>query len=100
MKQMSVDDSLVVHLNYDREDLPQSVKEFRPILFQEGDAFCCLLGPDPRIGVFGCGQTKEEAIKDWDADFRQRIKDRKNPSRNEVTQYILDTMATSKSKVW
>ncbi|MHA4810830.1 hypothetical protein ACX0G9_22170 [Flavitalea flava] len=103
MTQMQVDDSLVIYINYDAGGWPQSFKEFRPVLYQEGNLFCCLLGPDQKIGIFGCGETKEEAIKDWDCDFNRRIKLAESHTHNinnEVTQFLLDSLATHKKDVW
>jgi hypothetical protein len=100
MKQMEVDASRVIRLDYEAESLPKAVREFRPLVFQEGDLFCCVLGPNPQIGVFGCGATQEEAIKDWNEDLKRKIRDGAGRTQNEVTQYILDTMSLSKNDIW
>lgn len=45
----------------------------RPVVFKEGNGYCCLLGPDPQTGVMGCGDTPEAAIADWDARLRVHL---------------------------
>jgi len=52
----------------------------KPVIFQEGNPFCCLLGTDPQAGVFGCGDSLKEAIADWDQHLKERIK---APIRND-----------------
>ena len=68
---MKVEQSAIIRIDYDADDLPPTAKEYKPILFREGNLICCLLGTDPRSGIFGCGATLTEAIKDWDADFKR-----------------------------
>lgn len=54
-------------------NLPPSVKMFRPLVFQDSDGVCVVFGPDPQEGIFGCGPTIEEALKDWDDHLKIRI---------------------------
>ncbi len=44
-----------------------------PTVFKDGNSYCCLLGSDPQSGVFGCGATPEEAIKDWEKNLRTHL---------------------------
>lgn len=68
---MKVDQNAIIRIDYDADDLPATAKAYKPVLFREGNLICCLLGNDPRDGIFGCGSTLSEAIKDWDADFKR-----------------------------
>lgn len=80
--------------------LPPAVKEFRPLVYQEGNAYCCVLGPNPQAGVAGCGSSPQDALMDWNEDFKRRIQNKANVHRNEVTQFLLDSLAISKKDVW
>lgn len=98
MKQMVISDEVVVHLDYGSGDLPAAVRQFKPVVYKEGDLFCCILGPDRKSGVFGCGVSLKEAIKDWDVNFHKRL----NAGRedDEVAQFLRDNLSVSKKDVW
>jgi hypothetical protein len=86
MKQPSVDHSAIVNIDYEARDIPSAAKEFKPVVFHDGDAFCCMLGPDPQAGIFGCGRTPEEAVRDWDLHFGERLA--KPYENDELVKYI------------
>jgi hypothetical protein len=44
-----------------------------PIVFKEGNMFCCLLGPNPQTGVMGCGDTAELALADWNEQLKEHL---------------------------
>ena len=69
-----------MELDYQANDVPATVKEFKPVVFHDGNAYCCMLGPDPQEGIFGCGESPEEAIKDWANHFDERLA---NPIEND-----------------
>ncbi|MCW3109949.1 MAG: hypothetical protein JWQ09_4455 [Segetibacter sp.] len=73
MEQLNVPEEMKVAIDYENEELPETVKTLRPLVFKEGDGFCCLLGPDPQAGVFGCGQTPREALDDWDKHLHEKV---------------------------
>jgi hypothetical protein len=98
MKQMQVPQSMLVDINYDDQSIPDSVREFRPAVYRDGDSFCVLLGEDPQAGIFGCGETKEQAIKDWDTHFSERVN--AHAKDDDLLQYIEDSRRTSKKDVW
>jgi hypothetical protein len=98
MEQMNVADEQKLPIDYDNPDLPSSVKTFRPLLYQDGDWICVVLGPDPQTGVFGRGTSTEEAISDWDNHLQDLI--RYHKEEDEVAQYIADTLKASVKKVW
>jgi hypothetical protein len=45
----------------------------KPVVFKEGDSFCCLLGPDPQTGIFGCGPTPKQALSDWEEHLKEYL---------------------------
>jgi hypothetical protein len=97
MEQMNVPDDQKLPVDYDSPELPNSVSIFRPLVFQDGDSVCVVLGPDPQGGVFGRGATDEEALNDWDNHLQDLIKYHKED--DELAQYILDTLKASVKKV-
>lgn len=98
MKQMVISEEAVVHVNYESADFPATVRQFKPVIFKEKDSFCCILGPDKETGVFGCGRSVKEAIKDWDASFHKRLSNYKED--DEVARFLLDSLSVSKKDVW
>ena len=70
MKQLSISPELVVDVN-----LEGAAAVLKPVVFHEGNAYCCILGPDPVEGVFGCGDTPAEAIADWDETLQLRLQE-------------------------
>lgn len=98
MKQMAVDENLVVNVDYESGSLSAAMRQFKPVLYREGEQFCCLLGPGPDTGIFACGATEDEAISRWDQAFKERLQSRSDG--DEVATFIRDTLATSKKDVW
>jgi hypothetical protein len=98
MEQMNVPEQMKVKVDYTHTDLPPSVRAFRPLLFRDGKLFCCILGPDIKKGVFGCGDTPDDAFLDWDKNYQLRVKSTND--NDEVAQYLKDVMKTSVKKVW
>ena len=86
MKQLEVPAEMKVEIDMNDKNVPDSAKTFQPVLFKDGNSFCCVLGPDSQEGVFGCGQTPVEALKDWDKNLQQRktVTDK----NDEVALYI------------
>ena len=72
MKQMNIKEELKVDFNYNGPNVPGTVKALRPLVYQEGGAFHCVLGPDTQTGVYGTGNTAEEATMQWAAILDQR----------------------------
>jgi hypothetical protein len=98
MKQMSMKGLETVSIDYNSGDVPSSAKEFKPAVYKDRSMFCCILGPNPETGVFGCGDTLHEALTDWDRHLQERIKE--PGDGNEVTNYIKDTLAATKWAIW
>jgi hypothetical protein len=97
MRQMNVPEEMKVKIDFSAPGIPSSVKMFRPLVFHDGDAFCCVLGPDPQLGVFGCGETLEKALTDWDGHLKEQIS---QDRESDVSKYIVDTLEASPEKVW
>jgi hypothetical protein len=98
MEQMNVEESMKVAIDFSEENLPKSAKKLQPLVFQEGDSYCCLLGPDPQAGVFGCGNTPIAAIQDWDSHLSRRLAH--TSENDEVIQYVKDVYKADNTEVW
>jgi hypothetical protein len=72
MKQMEIPEEMKIDIDYN-DIFPLSVGKLRPQVFRDGDHYCCLLGPNPAEGVFGCGETVTEALLDWDDQMHKRV---------------------------
>jgi hypothetical protein len=73
MQQMNTEGLNTIDLALLQDDLPESVRLLRPVLWQEGDHYCCLLGADRQTGVFGTGKSPESAMLDWDRHLSERL---------------------------
>lgn len=71
MKQSSIDKE-IVHIDYTREDIPASVKNFLPSIYRDGERYHCILGTDKDTGIFGSGNSIEEAIIEWDKSYQEK----------------------------
>ena len=97
MKQFDVDESLKVDVDYEADWMPPSVRQFRPLVFRDGDGLTAALGSDPQTGIFGSGATAEEALQDWDQHFRQwQQGEEKDP---ELQTFVQDTLDASVKKL-
>ena len=76
----------VIAIDLDAADVPESVREFHPILFKDGSEFCCILGPDAETGIMGRGHSAAEAM----ANFDQKVSKLKaNPvTGDDVSDFI------------
>ena len=98
MIQMKINPEMKIELDLTSKKFSREVITLLPEVFKEGNSFCCLLGPDPQEGIFGCGDTPDEAISDWENSLRKRIE---HPSeKDEVAQYVIDSLNTHKKDVW
>ncbi|MDQ0638480.1 hypothetical protein QF042_002045 [Pedobacter sp. W3I1] len=48
-------------------------KKLSPSVFRDGDYVCVLYGEDPKHGVFGRGNSVEEALDDWENNLRKAV---------------------------
>lgn len=90
MVQMHVAPQDRVDVNFQRESLPISIKIFQPVLFQDGEGYGCLWGPDFHAGIYGQGKTAEEALSNWDLHLRDRIKSKDH--EDDVAQHVINIL--------
>ena len=93
MNQIHVATGNPVRLDFRNEELPITVKLFRPKLYQDDQGYYCLFGPDPDAGISGYGNTKDEALFNWDTELKVRI--RSNDLTDEAAQYALEILDDS-----
>lgn len=98
MIQMKISEDAIIPIDYDSNELSDFVKELRPVVFMEGDSFCCLLGPNQQEGIFGCGDSSDEAIEDWEKTLNKRLD--KAEDDDEIANYVKDSLNASNRKVW
>lgn len=72
MKPAGIDDKDIVNVDYRKYD--EATQTIKPTVYIDGDSYCCLSGEDPESGVFGCGDTPDEAIKDWREALKNELK--------------------------
>ena len=46
---------------------------YKPRLFQDGDMWCALLGDDIQVGIAAFGKSPQDALHEWDKEFRKPI---------------------------
>ncbi|MGK9125884.1 hypothetical protein M1D52_20190 [Olivibacter sp. SA151] len=73
MDQMRLSQDARISINYESTDLPSSFRLLRPLIFQDGNEFICLFGPDLETGIFGLGFTVSDAIIDWESKLKDRL---------------------------
>ena len=74
--------------------LTGAAKALQPILFKEGKDFCCLLGPNPQEGVFGCGDTPKQALNDWESHLKEHLATAADS--DQVVQHVKKILAKNK----
>lgn len=67
-------------------------KALQPIVFKDGNSYCCFLGTDPQIGVFGCGDTPQDAVGEWDKNLKEHLS--KSDEKDEVVIYVKAVLAS------
>ena len=67
MKNISLEKERI-HADYSAAGVPESIKNFRPDMYRDGDQYCCILGSDSDA-IVGCGSTVEEAMQKWDEAY-------------------------------
>ncbi|MEQ7801905.1 hypothetical protein ABDJ41_19065 [Pedobacter sp. ASV1-7] len=55
MENDSIDSQGQIDVDYGQ--YAEAVEKLKPKVYQQGDRFCCLSGPDQETGIFGCGDT-------------------------------------------
>jgi len=67
-----------------------------PTVFKDGDSYCCITGSNPKTGVFGSGNTPEEAVKNWDDQLKEHLS--KAGKNDEVVQYVNEILRNKASE--
>ncbi len=98
MEQMKVAEERIIQLNYEDEKLSLGVRELRPVVFEGGGGYFCVLGPSVERGITGSGTTIENALIEWEAALEKRIQ--KRDDDDEVALYAADVLQASNRKVW
>jgi hypothetical protein len=86
MKQMNIDPEQIVEAEYTGAAIA-----LKPIVFKDGDSYCCVLGPDPQQGVFGCGDTPAEALAEWETNLQLRLKNANQD--DEVVRAVMEIIS-------
>jgi hypothetical protein len=73
--------------------IPENARTLRPLVWQDENSYCVLLGPDPKAGVFACGETVRSALKNWDTNLKSVLATKKTGS--ELAQFIQDALNAS-----
>ena len=83
---MSTQGLETVFMDFEAPGVPDSVREYHPVVYKEGTDFCCILGPDPQTGIFGQGATIPEALADFDSHLKKL---KENPIKGDpVSDFI------------
>lgn len=67
-------------------------KVLNSTVFKEGNSYCCILEPNPQVGVFGCGDSPIEAVNDWDKNLKERLS--KSDEKDEIVIYVKSILAS------
>jgi len=67
-----------VELDYNCPSLPASVRLLKPRLLMSDVGFFCLLGENPRTGIYGCGISQQQALTDWVNRLKTRVQSEAN----------------------
>jgi len=71
MKRMSIDKEIML-VDFTREDIPASVKNFQPSVYRDGEMYHCILGTERDTGIFGSGKSIDEAMVEWDHAYQEK----------------------------
>ena len=70
MKDASVEKEKIA-VDYTQANLPDSVKNFMPEVYRDGDRFVSVLGSAPNA-ITAEGSTVEEALGSWDEAYQAK----------------------------
>lgn len=59
--------------DYQSAALPQSVRIWKPLVYQDGASYKCCFPEYPWNYIKGCGQTPELAMEDWARDLSREM---------------------------
>jgi hypothetical protein len=64
-----------IKVDFVGDSVPDSVKNFMPDVYADGDKYVCVLGSGDSV-ITGEGESIEAAMKNWDEKYQQ-----KNPKK-------------------
>ncbi len=73
MQSMNIYRSLIVPVNYDLPDNSRFIRRLRPMVYRQGDEYCCMIGSDQQGTIFGRGAAPGIAIKNWEDNLVRRL---------------------------
>ena len=95
---MIIDQAAIVDIDFTAADVDRTLKTLQPVVFQEGEHFCCHLGPNMEQGILGTGDTPEAAIEAWKAALKQRVQTATED--DELATFVKDSLNFTKNDVW
>jgi hypothetical protein len=94
MKQLNIDPALQLAMP---DQAPIAAQILKPLLFKDGDVYCCLLGADAIKGIFGCGDSPVDAVEDWVDTLRDRVD--ADDQDDEVVKEVLRILTKHREKL-
>lgn len=73
MQQINVAEKAKIPVDFQRPGMPMTANLLQPVIFKDGDNYCCALGSSAESGVLGFGKTPEQAAQDWDRNLTDRM---------------------------
>ena len=95
---MIIDQEALVDMDFTAADVDRILKTLQPVVFKDGEQYCCHLGPDMENGIMGTGSSPEAAIEDWKAALKQRVQN--GAEDDELANFVKDSLNSSKNDVW
>ena len=77
MSTKSINPTLILALMADFPDIINHIRKAKPVIYNDGDAYCCVSGPNAVEGIFGCGDSPADALKDWEKSYQKVLKKEK-----------------------
>jgi hypothetical protein len=98
MEQMIIDPAVIVDIDFTAADVDRTLKTLQPVVFREGEQFCCHLGPNMEQGILGKGDSPGAAIEAWKAALKQRVETAGED--DELATFVKDSLNFTKNDVW
>lgn len=73
MQQFDAPEESKIEIDFDRPGIPYTASLLQPVLFKNGNKYCCIWGPDLEKAIVGFGESPEKAIQDWDHVLAKRV---------------------------
>jgi hypothetical protein len=76
-----------MEIDFDLEWVPARVKKLKPRFYKNGEVYICIFGPDAEVGIYGIGETPQQAAIAWEKDLEERIG--KLTESDEITHHAI-----------